>query len=383
MITVPLVLVSSFLLFSKLQGHVMQDMDDHARFLPLFLEHGSFPVPPGYPFLLWMFAGFSSHTPKLLEATPWVLSLMISLKLAVMLFAIIATWQQFFQSRLKASSLLIIMLLSLSLMVATPLYSFGESYYFGRIALTIWHNPTTMAVTPFALMLFLLTPAFLENPRGNAWKILSLGFLNLLFKPSFLFAYIPGVFLYAIITGKRKKDLLLVFLPLFALGVMILGQYLLIYASGSLDEIIYNSRSHGILLRPFMVWNQFLEWGGIGFWASLLVSLAFPLLFLAFYGASGKVWPLTWLGACLLLIGLMIAWMLAEGGARLWHGNFLWTPYLANLALFLACFLNLLSFRKTGKSLSFKEWLLYGLFALQVVSGILYLNNILVTETFG
>ncbi len=365
-------------LFHYLRNNVAWDILLHARMLETFLEHDSFPVPPGYPFLTWLFSGFATRVVPILRGANVALALMTLLKLGVIFYALKACWKRTHDTLPEGRELLLLFGLSLSLMLVAPLYTFNGFFYFGRVALSIWHNPTTITVAPFALLLFLATPAFLEKPRQQGWKILVLALLNILIKPSFLFAWLPGVFLVALLTTRSWKTLLWITVPLFITGLMILGQYYLIYTQGTLDELIYGSRPSGVVIKPLLVWNHFLEKGNTSLWISLATSLAFPLLFVGLFVRTGKINLLTWIGVSVLVMGLLISGIFAEGEARTLHGNFLWTAYLANFSLFIAAFLNLMEI----KPLSWKQWVLYLVVALHVLSGIGFLVNTMIIKNY-
>jgi hypothetical protein len=367
-------LAAFWFLFSHLPYATAHDIEAHTLQLLLFLEHGSFPVPPGYAFLSWMFSGFSYDPGAISGAGALVMAIATVGKFIIL--------HQIFKSCLNQypRGTALSWVLAFALMLITPLYSLGEYFYFGRIAITTWHNPTTIAVTPFALLLFLATPGFLQNPGRNTFRILLLVVLNLLFKPSFLFAWIPGCFLFAIITTGVNKRLIKVFWPLLLAGGLIMVQYAMIYITGNLDELIYNSRPVGILLRPFRVWNHFTKMGNISLVTGILTSFALPLIFIAFYARSKSILPLTWLAFTIMIFALTFSWMLAEGGVRFHDGNFLWTSWLANLMLFLAVVINMLHIQTEEYK---KLGVLWTVLALHLLSGIGYIINIFVTGYFG
>jgi hypothetical protein len=101
---------------------------------------------------------------------------------------------------------------------------------------------------------------------------------------------------------------------------------------GLLAQWLIVSSYTAVTVAPFGVWALYSS----NPLASLLLSLAFPLLFLVLYREH-------WRGN----VGLALAWpvfaaalmefiVLAEEGRRFNHGNFLWGPYMAIYLVFLS-----------------------------------------------
>lgn len=354
----------------------------HAENLKTFLDNGKFPVPPGYPFLMWLLSGFQKNFVLFLNASKVLFVVFVLFKFIVVFGYLRETYTPSLASNLSRLHFLVLLVLAGLFMLLGPIYIFNGFFYAGRIAVSIWHNPTTMAVAPFAILLFGITPAFLENPRKKFWPVLVLGLINLIIKPSFLFAYIPGVFLFAIFHSKYRKNWLSVFLPLFLIGFFILLQYYLIYHIGSIDKLIYGESSKGLLFVPMKVWSMFLQRGQISLFTSLLTSLALPILFFILYGKSGKVNIFTWLAVFIFLAGLPFPVFLAEGGARFAHGNFFWTLYLTNLILFLAVTSNIINIQFKLPRPDWKGVLLLLFFLLHSFSGFAHLIHMLLTKDY-
>lgn len=365
---------------------VSPDIYWHAAALVKFIDAGSFPIPPGYPFVLWLLSGFQN------SLRPFLIGANIVLPLFMLLQIYIA--YRFFHKLLykeqKISSFFNwsdqkILFLSIAFFLMAPVYLGGGTFYFGRIALNVWHNPTYIAMAPFALALFIITPRYINNPTQHFMEVLITGIIVLLFKPSFLFAWIPAVFLYGFIF-KSSSTLYLVRLglPLLSLGLLIIAQYYFIYVEGMWENIAYsNVEKRSVEFGFSKAWPHLLEMGNISLLQSLISSFLFPLLFIAFYGRSGAINEYTRLSMYILFFGILIVIFVYEGGNRVWEGNFFWTGYSANLTFFLACIVNFLQIQQKRKFKETKSFILSGVFILHLLSGIAYMVYILITGSYA
>ena len=138
---------------------------------------------------------------------------------------------------------------------------FNKEPYLGQGTPNIWHNPTTIAVRPIALLIFVLVASMVikaqkeefENsiPAGKAVLTGFLLILSCLAKPSFVQVFYPAIFTLMVVwlimyKGKNLRtavQLMLMCLP--SLAVMIL-QFVLAFYGG-------NSKSGGITIAPFVV----------------------------------------------------------------------------------------------------------------------------------
>ena len=94
--------------------------------------------------------------------------------------------------------------LVLHLVAAIYVPMFNKEPYLGQGTPNIWHNPTTIAVRPIALLVFVLTASIViqankeefENsiPAGRAILTSILLILSCLAKPSFVQVYYPAIF---------------------------------------------------------------------------------------------------------------------------------------------------------------------------------------------
>ena len=258
---------------------------------------------------------------------------------------------------------------------------FNKEPFLGQGTPNIWHNPTTIAVRPIALLIFVLVASmvirirkeeFEKNiPVGKAIAAGLLLILSCLAKPSFVQVFYPAIFTLMVIwlimfKGKNLRNaiqLMLMCLP--SLAVMIL-QFVIAFYSGQ-------SNSGGITIAPFVVAGARTPSIAI----SMLLLLAFPLL-MVILTAIRK--DLTWgdaLAWLMLLWGTLWRLLLAEKGERMYHGNFTW-GYM--LAVYLVWYTAVRSYLKlyfseqmTGNRRGVGFVLATAVLVLHLVSGLYYL----------
>lgn len=85
---------------------------------------------------------------------------------------------------------------SLALTFVGPLFCsvINPRYYLGQLTSNAWHNPTIMAVKPFAIICFVLFFKLLHTPKKGLFiKLAFFLLISTLFKPSFAQIFIPAV----------------------------------------------------------------------------------------------------------------------------------------------------------------------------------------------
>jgi hypothetical protein len=256
--------------------------------------------------------------------------------------------------------------LSIALLFLMPIIGLSlNRIYLGQLPPNVWHNPTTIAAVPFALLLFAYSYRKLNSNNLRDYLVLAgLLVLNLLAKPNYLLAFLPVYYLLQLILILKNRDwkrvwgMLIVTLPVVA---MLLIQYYFTFASGE-------GPGSGVDFAPFKVWNRYSH----NIPLSLLVSVAFPLYYAAAYfkeaRADGKV-KLSW---AIFTIALLEYMFFAEAGERYSHGNFLWGGVIALYILFLT---TSASFFRQKFSVKYAFGLL--LFLLHLGTGIFYFCRLL------
>ena len=205
---------------------------------------------------------------------------------------------------------------------------FNKEPYLGQSSPNVWHNPTTIMVRPFALLVFLLVSAEVIRCRRSEFEegvsvpkgilIAVLLILSCLAKPSFVQIFYPGIFTLMVIwlivyKGKNLKmalQLFVVCLP--SLAVMIIQLVNSFYGG--------TGEGGGIAIAPFKVAG--LRTSSIPI--SMLLVTAFPLLMAILTIIRKKM------GWSEIFAWILFAWgafwrlLLEEQGARAAHGNFTW-----------------------------------------------------------
>ena len=278
--------------------------------------------------------------------------------------------------------------LDLALHLAGAIYVpfFNKEPYLGQGTPNIWHNPTTIAVRPIALLIFVLVGSMIikaqkenfENGISVGRGILT-GFLlvlSCLAKPSFVQVFYPAIFTLMVIwlilyKGRNLKTAVQLFLVCLPSLVVMIMQFVISFYSG-------NGNSGGITIAPFVVAGARTRSIPI----SMLLLLAFPLLMLILSLIKKSVsWEdiLSWL---MLLWGLVWRLLLAEKGERIYHGNFSWGYMLAVYLVWFTAVRNYLKFyfseQMTGNKRGVGFVLSTVVLVLHFLSGIYYLIYLVV-----
>lgn len=276
--------------------------------------------------------------------------------------------------------------LVLHLVAAIYVPMFNKQPYLGQGTPNVWHNPTTIAVRPIALLVFVLVTSMVIKARkeefesnipvGKAIVTSLLLILSCLAKPSFVQIFYPSIFTLMVLwlimyRGKNLKTAIQLFLMcLPSLFVMILQFVIAFYGS--------NEHSGGIMFAPFLVAGDNTPNLAI----SMLLVLAFPLLMTIIAAIKKSV---TWgdiFGWFMFIWGQAWRLLLAEQGDRTYHGNFSWGFILGIYIIWFVAVRQYLKFyfseQMTGNKRGFGFILATLLLALHLISGIYYLFYIVV-----
>jgi hypothetical protein len=370
-----LVIFYAVILFSG--GSVAADFGGHVQILNKFLEHDRFPIPPGYPALVWVFS-MGATQGYFTFATLLLMSVFTWLRIVVVKYLL-----DRHVGENRVGEMNINLLLAIAFSVAAPLWTGGATFYLGRFAWNIWHNPTYIMMIPAALLLFGMSAAFSRQPLRHTLYILILVMINLLVKPSFLFAWVPGMFFY-LLWKERKINLRLLRVTaiLGVSGLAILGMYFWIYSVGGIDELLADGPENGIGISFLSVWKFFLQNSNTRMGVALVSSMIFPACFFLFYGGSPRITRMTYISIWLMIPGLFFALFMVETGSRFYHGNFFWTAYSTTFMLQLACVINLLQMQRRERWQSTRSRVLAGIFALHTISGLMYMTSMMIRGSF-
>lgn len=258
---------------------------------------------------------------------------------------------------------------------------FNKEPYLGQGTPNIWHNPTTIAVRPIALLIFVLMGSMVikaqkedfENgiPVGRGILTGFLLVLSCLAKPSFVQVFYPAIFTLMVIwlilyKGRNLRTAIQLFLVCLPSFVVMIMQFVISFYSG-------NGDSGGITIAPFVVAGARTRSIPI----SMLLLLAFPLLMLILSLIKKSVSWEDVLGWLMLLWGLVWRLLLAEKGERIYHGNFSWGYMLAAYLVWFTAVRNYLKFyfseQMTGNKRGVGFVLSTVVLVLHFLSGIYYL----------
>ncbi|SHJ58147.1 hypothetical protein [Aquimarina spongiae] len=260
-----------------------------------------------------------------------------------------------------------------------------KQLYLGRTPSVVWHNSTTISVFPFAILLFWKQlKLFDRNDRisifdRDIFLILALIILNILIKPSFVFVFFPISALFIMINTnwKLNKQCIIQLLPIFVGGVFLLIQYLVIYQNQPETTQLSNSALEiGV---PFEFFLAFIPVWYLP--VAYLLSFALPIAVIFYYREILKYKPFLY-ALSLTLFGILLSAFLLEGGLRKHHGNFTWQNIICSYLLLLTTVSFLLRKVKNQSLYSKKRIILWGLFILHFLSGILYLLKMYFTGRY-
>lgn len=213
------------------------------------------------------------------------------------------------------------------LLFVTAIYLpwYNDSIYMGQGSPTVWHNPTYVAVKPFALMSCAVLFCMIRDRRAAFGPCLAFGFITLLcllLKPSFFQVQAPAVFLYLLVDGCVNRD------RRFVRNVALSFVPAVLYMSVPLWIMLFSSSGggEGVGLCFFQVYGAFNS----NVLVSIVLLLAFPLfativLRKDVFSASS---PFLFL-FLMLVVGFCEYSFVMENGERMYHGNFAWGYYLA------------------------------------------------------
>lgn len=246
--------------------------------------------------------------------------------------------------------------------------------YNGYIGITIYHNPPISLCRPIALLNVMIFAAALVYRRISTRQTLFC-FLTLviaaLTKPNYALIMVPTACVFALDALNRKDWPILRFIAFGVLlpGLLVLGwQYVFTYLNPPASSDMDSSR---ILFAPFMVYSIMARFLIPKFFLSIL----FPLSILILYRKEALRDRYYQIGLLLFLMGAAQSYFFAEEGVRLIKGNFLWSGQLGLFLWFVISmrFVVQRFFSEPDRTRwSAKYLVLSGIFALHVVSGILW-----------
>jgi hypothetical protein len=352
------------------------DIKDHNLLLIKYLDAGHFPLPPGYYAMIYLVDLLIQVKYPFVAASALVLTFFFWWK-----YNLVSTWiRQELPISLRNSFLLTFGLVVMSA-VFIPLID-GEFWYLGKFTSTIWHNSTLIAVFPFSILLMKFALDWLSKPTQKLmYIIVGLGILVALIKPSFLFCFIPAFPLFVLFSEKKinKKVLGASGIALILFLIILVEKFLIFNWDPMRYQLYTQSEQSEVVIAPMKVWLYHSDQPIFDFVSS------FPLLitFLCFW--KRQAFQSTFFSFSLLnlFFALLVYALFAETGFREYHGNFYWQ---IPIALFLnslsICFVVLKEYLEFPQRV-FKYYLLFGVFSLQSILGLIYWLRIFLGDTLS
>lgn len=241
------------------------------------------------------------------------------------------------------------------------------NFVLGQGSPNVWHSATLLAVKPLAfLAVFLLVNG--DKERGSRARyliVLIVAFLSILAKPSFIFVFLPALWIFAAIRRKLADRRFLSFLiGLSAIAAVTVAlQFVSVYHGAS----VYSEGDSGVQLDFFGVWSMYTRNVPL----SIVFGMAFPLC--VALANPKRIYENESLMLCWLMtvLGIIIAATLAESGRRYHHGNFRWSYLISQQLVFVFSMVEFLKWQKKAIG-SFRYNLTAAALSLHIISGIIY-----------
>ncbi len=333
-----------------------------------------------YYALVYLFSGMSAELNTLYLVSIILLSFMVTFKYIASKTIIykLFDFKKTITNKQKWLYLLTLFLVLFLHPIITPLDFSDQKYYLGKAAINIWHNSTTIFTMPFVILLFFYSYLYLKYTKiKHLIYVFVLCVLNVLAKPSFMFAFIPVFSVLVLYKHKFSKETLYAYLALFFAGIIIIAQYYYIYNYNKSNVLFTSNDTMSVIIAPFKVLKLFTQHIFVDF----LTSIAFPLFLYLFYLKTIKKKLLINYSWLLLIFAYIIAILFAEGVGRLGHGNFTWQLIMCNYLLFLVStfyFITTIKFKKIKK----QDFFLSIIWLAHLASGILYVIRLIDLKTY-
>lgn len=328
----------------------------------------------------WMISapcGFCADSDKILGSLPTVIGVLIAAKFLVS-YAMLRTGIGFLPRTGRGSTRPIAGLAAVALLLSLAFSLPLPNPYRGQLPANQWHNTTTIALMPLALLAFWAACRFMRqpSPQRAAW-VAAAGLLSIAAKPNFAMAFIPAFPVQLHLSGLPRRWKLV---GLAATGIIALGlaiQYGWMYHSDSFAELrtaVLRGRGQdpdtawGLAVAPFATWSEVSSAIPI----SIVSMLLFPLLAAAARPAAAR--KSSELRFAWLLFGFALTAFIVfdETGRNTGAANFRWGGIATMYILFLVSTALLLEPRRAGVSRR-QDVLAWSAFAAHVVAGVFVL----------
>ena len=354
--------------------HIGTDVQVHTGIaFSFFREDGNITPNFLYYFLVGLLAAFSKYKEVYYMTSVVLLSAAITFKFLVNVYYL----RKYLGTSTVTTTLLAIMLLFVYCLPGVNFFE-AKQFYLGQLAPNVWHNSTVIFLTPFSIILFFETISFLNqkvNSTSRLFFIFILILLNAAIKPSFLFTIIPTVFTwlgYRFFKLSLKQSLQFI-LP-YAAGIFLIAlEYFFIYKLKTHSTIISANENSSVILSPFETWNYFSANIPVAF----ITSCLFPIVYAVY--TKGTLFKNQLVSfACINFLFAILIWILfIETGFRRYHANFYWQVVIGNYLLYSTMLIHFLQQVKSNTIKATAKKILFGIFILHFLWGVIYWAKII------
>jgi len=243
----------------------------------------------------------------------------------------------------------------------------------------VWHNSTILCMMPFAILTYDLAVKQFDSFDNKRNCLITLFVvLGALVKPSFFFVFAVAFPIVMFCRYQWKKEFFYSLVPVIGGGICLLYEYYSIYIGNVVDD-----SSVSISIMPLC---------SLGFWKSrwlyLMISLAFPILFLFLSWKIVKKDKEFWFVLIMLIMALGINWCCHETGPRAYHGNFSWQIICSMWFVFYymlkTVFKGEVFLVKNNRTvcLNKRGKFFIGIYSLHVLMGVFYLVRYILTNSY-
>jgi len=371
-----LVFFLTILIFYLLIEYSNSDIRAHLKHV-VNINSGISSYPPNflYYLLVNMLSGFTSNFHLLLVSAIIVLASSVTLKYMVTKYII--TDYLAIKGIVFPQKSTILVSIGLLFFFSIPDYyciTQLEYWYSCRFPPHVWHNSTILLVFPFAILLFWKQYKLMNFKTKNIKKELMflsmLVIINIIIKPSFLFAFIPitGLYILKKYWSKGIKTIFIFLSPSIIGTCLILASYFLIFHFQT--GTMHDEKSSIYISNFFEIFNFWMPNWYIPI--SLIISFIFPILFYLLYSKYIKD-SLTQYTLLIVFFSILISAFIMEDGPRKSHGNFIWQNVIAVYIIELVTTLHFITVYRINSLKNKKIKLLSFIFLLHSISGIAYL----------
>ena len=271
------------------------------------------------------------------------------------------------------------------LMFMQPLFVpwFNPNPIIGQGSPVVLHNPTSLAVQPFALLCAFLALRILKNhsaepqseSRTDYFRLSFFVFLSTLAKPSFIQIFVPALGIYLavyLISNKFREILFCVRLAACFVPAVLYTFFIMFVEFLSADMNNGNTIEFGW----FDVWRA----SSPNIPVSILLGAGFCILYILLKNIRVKNKTEIFLMLLCWIVGILEFGILMESGDRKYHGNFSW-GYCISLSLmyvFVTAELlaNTLSGGYKSRKIGYAEAAAIFVMAIQFVQGFNYFTDL-------